>query len=448
MKVTKREQVLLGVLLIVILCCGFYKFIYIKQTQKITELKDSRDMYSQKWELAKAKIASKNKRAEQYKILNTKISNETGMLFPSIDQEKIIVILDKMIKDSNLQADVLDFSEVSSENTPVDTSKAAKNEDKNKNVTNELDKLVGDFNGTSKKDVNSEKINTNTSKIIGAHKMEVTVNFKGVYDELISFIEKVEDYDKKIIINNINLTGAEGSDVSGTIILEFYGVPKLNNNDDFKWDYKEPSGIGNPFVGSSTSLQVNNEITTKNEEKTVAKDANAVAKDKNTVVKNENTVVKEENKVAKDEVKSDFILNAKPKTADLHTVAIEKAKDESKQSYIYADNAGAEPVEFYFTKIGAKYFYKYKTSIGTYPKDFSNSIEFVPNGKNIMLQIISQKRGLDSDLSGANIKITNDTDKSVAVNILDDDKNKPRVKILKEKGDISVIRNYIYYVDK
>ena len=205
---------------------------------------------SQKWELAKAKIASKNKRAEQYKVLNTKISNETDMLFPSIEQEKIIVILDKMIKDSNLQADVLDFSEVSSENTPVDTSEAAKNEDKNKNVTNELDKLVGDFNGNSKKDANSEKTNTNTSKIIGAHKMEVTVNFKGVYDELISFIEKVEGYDKKIIINNINLTGAEGSDVSGDIILEFYGVPKLNNNDDFKWDYKEPRGIENPFVGS------------------------------------------------------------------------------------------------------------------------------------------------------------------------------------------------------
>jgi type IV pilus assembly protein PilO len=55
---------------------------------------------------------------------------------------------------------------------------------------------------------------------------------------------------------------------------------------------------------------------------------------------------------------------------------------------------------------------------------------------------------LASDLSGANIKITNDTDKSIVVNIIDDDKNRPRVKILEENGDISVSRNYNKYSGK
>ena len=248
MKVTKREQLLLGALLIVLLGYSYYNFIYTKQSQKITELKASRDTYSQKWEQVKAKIASKDKRNEQYITLNAKILNQTDMLFPSIEQEEIIVVLDKMIKDSNLQADVLGFSEVSSENPTVDTSKTANNVDNSKIATNELDKLVSAFNDTTEKDANSEKTNTtkaststNNSNAIGAYKMQVTFNFKGMYDELISFIEQVENYDKKIIINNINLTGAEGSDVSGTLILEFYGVPKLNDNDDFKWDYKKPS---------------------------------------------------------------------------------------------------------------------------------------------------------------------------------------------------------------
>ena len=449
MKITKREQMLIGTLLLMLLGYGFYKFIYIKQNQQITELKASRDTYSQKWEQVKAKIASKDKKNEQDIILTSKIVSKTDTLFPSIEQEEIIVGLDKMIKKSNIQADMLGFSEVSSENTPtIDTSKTANNVDKSKNATNELDKLVSDFKGTSKKESTSVKtntsnasVNTNTSKIIGAYKMQVTLNFKGMYDELTSFIEQVEAYNKKIIISNINLTGAQGSDVSGTIILEFYGVPKLNNNDYFKWDYKEPNGNVSPFVGSSTSLQVNNEIITN-------KDESTVAKDENTLTKNENTIVKDGNTVVKDEIKSDFILNAKPKTSALHTVTIEKSKDESELSYIYSDNAGIELVEFYFTKIGAKYFYKYKTSIETYPKDFSYSIEFLPIGENIILNIFSQKRDLVSDLSGANIKITNDTDKSVAVNILDDDKNKPRVKILKEKGDISVIRNYINSINK
>ncbi|MBX4265792.1 hypothetical protein [Clostridium estertheticum] len=428
MKVTKREQVLIGVLLIVLLCYGFYNFVFLKQNQKITELKASKDSYSQKWELAKSKITSENERKEQYKNLNSKILNATSMLFPSLEQEKIIVVLDKMIKDSNLKADVLAFSEVSSGNNVVDTTKAVNNEDKSKNTTNELDKLVNDFNGTSKNGtISTDSKNTNDLKIIGAYKMEVTLKFKGVYDELISFIEQVENYNKKIIIKSITLTGAEGSEVSGTIILDFYGIPKLNNNDDFKWDYKKPNGSENPFFQSPAPSPINNEITAKNGDKAVAK---------------------EESTVANDNSKSDFVLYAKPKTPELHTVTIEKGKDDSKKSYIYVDNVGVELVGFYFTQIGTKYYYKYKTSKETYPKEFSKPIEFVPNGKNIALDIFSQKRGLGSDLSGVNINITNDTDKKVDVDILDDDKNKPRVNIIKEKGDISVVRNYFQYVNK
>ena len=438
MKVTKREQILIGALLLILLGYSYYNFVYTKQNQKITELKASRDAYSQKWEQVKAKIASKDKKNEQNTILNAKIFNETDKLFPSIKQEEIIVVLDKMIKDTNLKADVLGFSEISSESLAVDTSKAVNNQDKSKEATNELDKLVSAFNGDSKKDANSGNTNTsntststNYSLLSGAYKMQVTFKFKGMYDELISFIDEVENYDKKIIVNNINLTGAEESDVSGTLILDFYGVPKLNDNDYLKWDYKKPSGNGNPFVGSSSSLQVSNEIIPNTQV--------------NTQVNNGNEII---TKNGENEIKSDFLMSAKPKTSDLHTVTIEKAKDESKQSYIYSDNEKIEPVEFYFTKVGSKYFYKYKTNIATYPKNFSKPIEFVPNGENIILDIVSQKRDIGSDLSGANIKITNDTDKSIVVNILDDDKNKPRVIIVKEKGAISVVRSYIYYTGK
>ena len=257
--------------------------------------------------------------------------------------------------------------------------------------------------------------------------MEVTLNVKGTYNELISFIGQVENYNKKIVINNINITGAQGSNVTGTIILDFYGVPKLNNKDDFKWDYKAPSGNANPYVGSSSSLQTNTAIVTD-------KVVNPVANSGNTVTKGVNTV-------AKVEAKSDFVLNAKPKTtSNLHTITIEKANEKSMKSYIYSNNTGIDLVEFYFTKIGSKYYYKYKTSIESYPKNFNNYIEFVPNGGNIVLNMLSQIRGTSSDLSGANIKISNDTDKSVVVNILGDDKNRPRMSILKEKGDISVFR--------
>jgi type IV pilus assembly protein PilO len=455
MKLSKREQLLLGALLIALLSFGFYKLIYVKQEQKISELKISRDTYFQKWDKVKIMIASKNDTSEQYKTLNAKIGSKTDMLFPSINQEEIILILDKMLKDSNLQGEVLSFSEISIDNATEDISKDTSKTEKN-DVINELDTLVREFNSIDKKDSSTEETNNNkvepnktttdstkidNSKGIGAYKMQITLKFMGMYDELTSFIAQVENYDKNIIINNINLVGEEGSEVSGTIILDFYGVPKLDDNDYFIWNYNKPSGNGNPFFGASYSLPVNNEIVTNgavsNGVVNNTEVNNAVKGDNNVIIDNVN-----------DAIKSDFIMTAKPITSDLPTVTIEKAKDELKQSYVYSQNKGIEEVEIYFKKIGEAYFYKYKIGIETYPQNFNSYIEFAPNGENIILDIFSEQRLLDTDLSGANIKITNDTDKSAIVNILGDDKINPRVKIVTEKGDISVVRNYSSYSEK
>ncbi|MBU3182043.1 hypothetical protein [Clostridium psychrophilum] len=470
MKVTKREQMLIGALLLVLLGYCFYQFIYIKQIQQIIDLKASRETYSQKWSQARVKITSKDSKIEQAKVLNTNILSKTDMLFPSIKQEEIIVILNKMIKDSKIQSDVLAFSEVSSDNTTtVDSSKTANNVASTTSDTNKLDELVSNFNGTPIKNSTSGTMNTSNSstststntntntgtttnasstspatvnpKLTGTYKMEVTLDFKGTYDELIKFIQQAESYNKKIVINNINLTGALGSNVTGTLILDFYGVPKLNNSDDFKWNYKAPSGNKNPYVGSSSSIPVITPTVTNNVANTATNSTSLLTNNASMATNNTSTATKSVNTVAKAEVKSDFILNAKPKTTNnLHTITIEKAKEESMKSYIYSNNTGIDLVEFYFTKIESKYYYKYKISMRSYPKNFNNYIEFVPNGGNIVLNMVSQIRGTSSDLSGANIRITNETDKSVVVNILGDDKSKPRVSILKEKGDISVVR--------
>jgi type IV pilus assembly protein PilO len=434
MKVTKREQVLLVVLLISLLVYGFYNFVYTKQIQKITELKASRDTYSQKWEQAKVKIASKEKRKEQYESLNSKILMDTDMLFPEIEQEEVIVTLDKMLKDSNLEAGLVDFLAVSSAKEAVDTDKTS---------ISELEKLVDEFNGTTIKE-GSKKTDTNndTLQVSNAYKMQATLNFKGSYDELISFIQKVEHYDKKIVINNININETDVSDIEGSIIIEFNGVPKFNDNDKFQWDFKEPSGKGDPFLGSYNSLQGNKDIVA-NENNNNETNNNDIVNNNNEA-NNNNGVNNQEESLVNSKVKSDFVLRANPITSDSNTVIIGRSKDGSKQSYIYSDNEKIELVEFAFTKTGEEYFYKYKTNTKSYPENFNNAVKFIPNEGNISLDIFSQKRVSDSDLSGANIKITNETDKDVVVNILDDDKNRPRIEIIKEIGDILVNKDAYY----
>jgi type IV pilus assembly protein PilO len=416
MKVTKREKILLIVLSVILLGFLYNKFVLIKQREKMSTLQTQKDDYAKKVSEIQAKIDSKDKKQAEIKVLNSKIIDKTSKLFPSIEQEIIIVMLDKMFENSKLQGDVVSFSEITDEKLTSEKKNVAI-------LDNELNKLVKQYNNTgsdekaiekqtdNKGTENSTKENTtkeNTTKenkdagIATASKMQVTVSFKGNYLQFLGFIKEVEAFKKKIIISKINLVASEENEISGNLILDFYAIPKFNKEEYFPWKFDMPSGKENPFEGAVTSVNV----TAKK----------------------------------KVEVKNDFVMSAKPITSDLPTIRIGKAGDNSISSYIYADNRGMEEVEFHFSKKNDKYYYKYKTSIESWPKDFNNVNEFVLASENITLEIFSQKRGIDTDLSSANVKIFNDTDRTVVVYVQNDDAVKPRVNVLKEKGNILVNR--------
>ncbi len=406
MKVTKREKILLIVLSIILLGFLYNEFVLTKQKEKISALRVQRDDYSKKISEIQAKIDSKGKKQAEIKVLNSKIIDKTRRLFPSIEQERIIIMLDKMFENSKLQGDVLSFSEISDDNlTAEKKNDVVLDTELNKLVKQynniELDKKIIEKQTDPKGTEGSSEENKNTA-IPSTKKMQVTVSFKGNYFRFISFIKQVESFEKKIIINKINLTAAEDNAISGNVILDFHAIPKFNEEDYFPWKFEMPTGKENPFEGAATSINAN---TNK-----------------------------------KVEVKNDFVMSAKPITSDLPTIRIGRAEDNSRSSYIYADNRGVEEVEFHFTKKGDKYYYKYKTSIESWPKDFNNVNEFVPASEKITLEIFSQKRGLETDLASAKVKIFNYTDKTVVVNIQNDDAVKPRVNILKEKGNVSVNR--------
>ncbi|MCB2289669.1 hypothetical protein LGK97_07815 [Clostridium sp. CS001] len=421
MKVTKREKILLIVLSVILLGFLYNKFVLTKQKEKISALQEQRDEYVKKISEIQAKIDSKDKKQAEIKVLNSKIIDKTSKLFPSIEQERIIVMLNKMLENAKLQGDVVSFSEISDDKLIFEK----------KNVVildNELSKLVEQYNniGSDKKAIEKQIDNKetgnitkedttkedttkeNTTKenkdtgIATTNKMQVTVSFKGNYLPFLAFIKEAETFEKKIIISKINLVASEENEISGNILLDFYAIPKFNKEEYFPWKFDMPSGKENPFEGAVTST-------------------NATLK-------------------KKVEVKNDFVMSAKPITSDLPTIRIGRAEDNSMSSYVYADNRGIEEVEFHFSKKNDKYYYMYKTSIESWPRDFNTVNEFVPASGNITLEVFSQKRGLETDLASANVKIFNDTDKTVVVNVQNDDSVKPRVNVLKEKGNILVNR--------
>lgn len=422
MKRTKRENILLIILLVVALLATYYKFILSGRLDKIEELRNKSSECTAEIQKLTNNAVQEKKLSKDIKIINAKIYENVIELFPSIKEEKIIVILNDIIEKSGVQCDSFTISKPEFQKLKEEQKTESKQPSMLEAIVKEYKNLDGESNNkvenNSKPDDNKENKNSsdkdtkanankeNAKKIEAeAEKMTIGINFKGTFDNVITFIDEITNFDKRIIIKNISLT-ADESNLAGNLTLEFYAVPKFSQEEDgeyLKWDFKNQYGKINPFFDNSTAKS---EVTVETKRS------------------------------------YDFSMNVVPISSDLPTVILGKTKESSKKSYVISDNAGIENVEISLTQAGGKYYYKYKNGKEAYPKDFSGSgIAFTPIEDRINISVFSCARNSSEDIAGANVKIYNNTDKEVIVDIKYDDKDKPRVNVMKESGKITVNRN-------
>lgn len=406
MKISKREKILIGILSLILLTGGYYKFVFLHQRELLNKLLEEKTQCSEKIKSIENHSTLIKQREFDIKVLNSKILDKTSLLFPKLEEEKIIVELDTLLNKSNIKAHSLSF-------TGIEVKGIEVKEEQKKDTKNPLQDLVDEYNGvkvSNSKEKSNSANDTKNNDESQAENMAVSINFRGSYEEVLKFMKSLEGYGRKIVLDNLKLSQDTAMGVSGSTTLQFYAVPKLGDEDKnfLKWNFKNSYGKDNPFDGAAVSL-----VNTGTIEE--------IGKDK--------------------EIKFDFLMSARPISSDLPTIMIGKANDSSKSTYVYADNSAVENVEIYFTKKDDAYYYKYRTSKTHYPLNYDEEVEFTPNDKAINLKIFSNKRLNNNDLSGANIKIYNKTDKEVNLLVQDDDNVKPRVVISSEGGNVNVKRN-------
>ena len=151
----------------------------------------------------KVEITLSNKRTKDIKIINSKLEEKIQSIYPVIQQEKLIVELDDILKKSNVDGS-LSFS-VSTQGGDA-TSKVS-------NITTTSSKALPDLQAIMKQYnaiTNTKAVDTTNIK--GAKQyMQSNVTFTGSYDGVISFIKNIEGHQKKIMISNLNISGASAS---------------------------------------------------------------------------------------------------------------------------------------------------------------------------------------------------------------------------------------------
>lgn len=439
MKISNKEKIMLYILGSIVVGFVYYQFVYLYQTNEIEAKIKAESEIKQKYDNTMKTINSMEDKKSDVKILNAKIKDESLAFYPTISEEHIIIELDKLLKDSGLEGGITFAPVVSSsvenskkeqkslaesslqgivdkynsafkntEKTQQSNDKTVKSETNNTNGTSNANSTnpSNNSNENSKKDSKDAKKNT-------VQYLKCEVKFEGSYEGIFKFLNTIGQNEKKIVVNSIKLSSGT-SGIKGTLSLEIYSVPKMDDELEsyLKWDLNKTYGKAVPFsvVASNTSL---------------------------TSVESNTSTSMQENKAP-----SDFIASVKSATSDLPTIILGKANDKLRTTYVYADSDSEEKVEMILTQDGDKYYYKYKTSKGTFPANYDSlGAEFAPASTNIVLDILSEGRVTGSDNSGIDIKITNKTDKPVDLNIIGDDFANPRVKVDSNSSNVSINKN-------
>lgn len=407
MKVSKREKFLLGVLVLIIICTAYYKLVYERQYAKLQEIKQEESELNKKYNEMLSNINTITKNKSDIKILKDSIGSKSMLLYPKIYQDRIIIELNKLLNDAGIKGS-LTFSEVT-----VSPIEAYFSEVADPKEQPSLEQVVEESSKEKTKEDVEEKLEE--TKDLGeeqatkrdegestgnkVEQMKVSVSFNGTYKNVAKFVKLISEYERILAMPNINITASGNDEVSGTLDLEFYSIPKINPYEDskyLKWTFDEEYGKENPFLeGSQSSM------------------ASRTSEGNNYVL----------------------IMALKGVNSDLPSLTLGKENDLTRESYIYNDENKKVDVEIEVNKEGGKYYIKYKTEKSSYPSDYSkNGIELRNvDEENINIAIYSSKRiGID-DKVGANIKVINNAnDKKVSLTIIDDDKTSPRVQITPE----------------
>jgi type IV pilus assembly protein PilO len=382
MRINKREKILLLVLAIAVLGYLFYNFIYLSNEEKIANLEAELEVKNTQVDELMKSIEDSRELNEKFKELNFEISDMSKIYLPDLDQEKLIVFIDKKIEEYNIETSNISFT---------DDSVITINKEQSSNEAGyryRLEELKDIYFNNIVDNQGGEENQEGQLSQSNADNLQINLNFNADYYDLLDFINDMQNNQFEITLSNLALTVGENNIIGGTISMDFYSIPKLHEHDymDWVWVDSIDSGRSNPFYESD--VQRDQYWTTR----------------------------------------YDFIMNVNPISSDLPTVTLGEIGDYNRESYVYVDRNGVEVVDVEIMQDGENYYYKYKTSMESYPLNYEEEwIEFVPENEYISMQVNSEPRSGADDESGVELNIVNESDIIFYVNILNEDVINPRI---------------------
>lgn len=338
---------------------------------------------------------------------NTKL-NEIMHKFPEdINDEKSIMFVSHAESDVPIWFSQVKFAEevkmmINGEETTVESEA-------------EAEEIIADANSEATNDDGSSDANSKINEMFW-RRTDLGLTFQVKYDGFKDYLAYIRDYKDRLVIKEIDVTYDELSGlVSGNMVLSQYAI------------LGEDRVLPDVETGVD-SLGTENIFTHENHGGSILDLLAGMASDFVDILMGGIT-----SEAAQDELGTDYFIKLNASTDNTNGKTIGRGDDVAGSTHIASDKNSKEDIRFEVSGEDGEYAVKY--SIGE--NGYLDGIKKDSDGK-IYLRIISTERFSNDDNVEAAIRITNNADIPVYVNIEGDDSSNPRVSIVERNGEVTV----------
>jgi hypothetical protein len=381
MRIQKRERVLLLILILVIGSYLFYNFVYIRNLDTIAQKEAVIEQKKVEAERILNALKLEKELLFEMQSLNFEVSNMTESYLERIDQENAIMFFNRYFDEYGLDVNNINFTDVLMTNVTYNPTQT-----NNTMQVYPLRDLKNQYLGVTIQPPIEAEVPISAT----AESMTVSFDFEADYYDLLDFIDFLQQNNVEFVMTNISMSSSlEDSTVTGNTAVSLYSIPKLHEHEHMDWIWSDviEYGRSNPFLLDDVVLDPY--FTTK----------------------------------------YDLTMVLGPMTQDIPTVNLGRFRDDTYQSYVYADSNILESVEISIKLENGVYSYKYNTQLGTYPANYQNWVEFKPANDFISMEVRSMPRESADDQSGVNLTVNNETDLLFYINVFNDDPVRPRLNL-------------------
>jgi len=467
MKMTARDKKLVILLGIVIFLAVFFKFLLLPKLDNITTLNADIDTLSNTYAMNMTYKTKIDTIDSDIKILSRKLKDLREIYPPSIGRDEVLIVMRDLINESKLEVNSMKFENATLANlqekkaataeATVDTTNGQGEQQaaaSTADVGNQLQQQTKGIASASSNIQNylylwgliSQQADGDNESVVipdgKGYSISVIIDAEGTNEQVKAFFSSLSELKNKTYCKAASISElSKGKSLDGTDIVQklklsaeiaFYGIMDKGAGEY----YMLPDGKWLPTVGDGR--------TNVFEEYSGYELSNSGNSSNSNALENGNTTQNESSAEGIKLENYDFSMVASAFGGGLApSVAIACKNPEEKTTYsspvVYGDNKGIENAELFIEKKSGKYYCKFKTDHESYPdKQYKETFEFVPVGKDLRLILLSSQRSGPEDKSGVNINIINNTDKNLKYEIKYEDAKAPRVKIGKTVGSVSI----------